>query len=312
MNLLVVGASGFIGKNLLLRVPREWKVFGTYRSDESFVEFLEENKLRHVCPIKCDLMKTTEVQSFLRRIEDSIDACVYLAANTNVRKLSEEPILDVNTNLSPLMNFLKYFKGRRLVFFSSGAVYMGLEGIVSPQSKIDPTIPYAISKYASELYIKFYQKSRKTFKEYIILRFFGAYGAYEHPRKIASKLIELIEAPGKKRFTVFGNGDNYIDFMYIDDAIQGLLKVITSAKANVTVDFCSGNPMTINQLVRKVGTIFNEKIEIEHVGTSPEFITFYASPERMLRLFQFKPNVNLEEGLLKFSKWLHENVRPTQ
>lgn len=306
MNILVVGASGFIGKNLLLKVPHEWRVYATYRSDTAFPEFLKKNGLDNVYPIRCDLENPVEVKDAWQEIENPIDVCVYMAANTNVRKLAEEPTLDVGTNLAPLLNFLAYFRGRRLIFLSSGAVYMGLKGRVSPLSKINPTIPYAISKYASELYIKFYQNSKKTFEESVILRFFGAYGPYEPQRKISTKLIELIDSEGENTFTVFGNGENYIDFMYIDDAVQGLLRVIKSEQANATVDFCSGNPMTINQLVKKVGKIFDKKIKIQHVGTSPEFITFYASPERMFRFFGFKPSVHLEEGFLKFSKWLRE------
>jgi len=307
LNILVVGASGFIGKNLLLKMPREWKVFGIYRTDRTFLEFLEKNKLSNVYPLKCDLENVLEVKSALEKLEN-VDVCVYLAANTNVRQLSEDPTLDVATNIAPLTNFLKYFRGRRLIFFSSGAVYMGLEGQVSPSSKINPTIPYAISKYASELYIKFHQNMLKTFKEYVILRFFGAYGPYEEPRKISTKLIELVRNRHKDVFTVFGVGENYIDFMYIDDAIQGLLAVITSSKANVTVDFCSGNPLTINQLVRNVGEIFNRKIRIEHVGSSPEYITFYASPKGMFQIFGFRPSTSLKDGIQKFANWLDKTL----
>ena len=126
MNILVVGASGFIGKNLLLKIPKKWNVFGIYRTDKSFLEFLEKNKLINVYPLKCDLENVLEVKSALKKLRN-VDVCVYLAANTNVRQLSEDPTLDVATNITPLTNFLKYFRGRRLIFFSSGAVYMGLE-----------------------------------------------------------------------------------------------------------------------------------------------------------------------------------------
>ena len=307
MNILVVGASGFIGKNLLLKIPKKWKVFGIYRTDNTFLEFLEKNKLSNVYPLKCDLENVLEVKSSLEKLKN-VNVCIYLAANTNVRQLSEDPTLDATTNITPLTNFLKYFRGRRLIFFSSGAVYMGLEGQVSPSSKINPTIPYAISKYASELYIKFHQNMLKTFKEYVILRFFGAYGPYEPPRKISTKLIELVKNPHKDVFTVFGDGGNYIDFMYIDDAIQGLLAVITSCKANITVDFCSGNPLTINHLVRDVGEIFKRKIRIEHVGSSPEYITFYASPKRMFQIFGFRARTSLRDGFQKFANWLDKTL----
>jgi len=306
LNVLIVGASGFVGKNLLLKIPEEWKVFGIYRRDRTFLEFLKKNKLSNVYPLRCDLKNVLEVKSALEKLEN-VDVCVYLAANTNVRQLFEDPSLDITTNIAPLTNFLKYFRGRRLIFFSSGAVYMGLKGQVSPSSKINPTIPYAISKYACELYIKFYQNMLKTFREYVILRFFGAYGPYEPLRKISTKLIELVKNPHENVFTVFGDGENYIDFMYIDDAIQGLLAVITNSRANITVDFCSGCPQTINQLVKNVGKIFNKQIRIKHVGSSPEYITFHASPKTMFQIFGFEPSTSLKDGFQKFANWLDKN-----
>jgi len=306
--MLVVGASGFIGKNLLLKTPKNWKIYGIYRTDSTFPEFLEENGLSNVHPIRCNLENSLAVKRVLDKL-DSINVCVYLAANTNVRQLCDDSTLDVATNLVPITNFLKYFRGRRLIYFSSGAVYMGLEGKVSPSFKINPTIPYAISKYTSELYIKFHHSRHEGFKEYVILRFFGAYGQYEPPRKISTKLLELVRNPNEDKFTVYGDGENYIDFMYIDDAIQGLFKVINGSKANVTVDFCSGNPQTINQLIIKVGRIFNKKIRIEHKGTSPEYIRFYASPKMMIQTFGFRPSTSLKDGLQKFSKWLDQSVQ---
>jgi len=307
MNILVAGASGFIGKNLLLKMPKKWNVFGIYRSSETFLSFLDKNKLTNVLPIKCDLRNAKEIKSIMNKLEN-IDLCIYLAANTNVRELVGEPILDLDTNIFPLLIFLKYFNGNRLIYFSSGAVYIGLEGKVSPSSKIDPTIPYAISKYTCEQYIKFYRNMKKTFKEYVILRFFGAYGPHEPPKKISAKLIKLIKDPEKNDFTVYGDGENYIDFMYIDDAIRGLLAVVQSNKADVTVDFCSGNPQTINELVTKVSKIFNKEIKINHVGDSPEYITFYASPEEMVRTFGFRPSISLKEGFKRFSNWLDNTV----
>ena len=91
------------------------------------------------------------------QIQD-IDVCVYLASNTNVRAMVEDPIIDVHTNIRPLVNFLTNSTGGKIIFFSSGAVYMGNHGLVSPRSQITPTIPYAISKYACEQYVKFFQE----------------------------------------------------------------------------------------------------------------------------------------------------------
>lgn len=303
MNVLVVGSSGFIGKCLLLKIPKKWIIYGICRRKRAFQLFLERNKLANVTPLKCDLRNLKEIERALRKLDD-IDVCLYLAANTKVGELVEDPILDVSTNIIPLVNFLKCFKGNKLVYFSSGAVYMGLSGKVSPSSKVNPTIPYAISKYACEQYVKFHRKMKRNFKQYVNLRFFGAYGPFESSRKISTKLLELIRHPTKNEFVVYGDGQNLIDFMYVDDAIDGILAVLKSSRANATVDFCSGNPMTINELVTEVGRIFGKEIEIVHKGSSPEYISFYASPERMLEMFDFKPSVSLEDGFQRFSTWL--------
>ena len=302
MNVLVVGASGFIGKNLLQSIPRDWNVLGTYNTSNTFEQFLEENNLSNITPIKCDLRNFNEAKNVITPLKD-IDVCIYLAANTNVRAMVENPIVDVKTNIGTMLNFLQCFKGKKLIYFSSGAVYMGLDGKVSPSMKINPTIPYSISKYTCEQYIKFYHSNRKTFNDYLILRFFGAYGPYEPNRKISTRLIETIRDK-KSVFTVYGNGKNYIDFMYIDDAIEGIKAVVKSDKTNLIVDFCSGNPLTINELVKKVGEIFGTEIKIKHMGVSPEYISFYVSPSKMYQLFGFKPATSLNKGLQKLAKHL--------
>ena len=302
MNVLIVGASGFIGKNLLLNIPKNWNVFGTYNTNNTFTQFLEKNNLSNVESIKCDLLNPNEIKKSIVPIKD-LDVCIYLAANTNVQEMVENPAIDANTNIVSLLNFLQFFRGKKLIYFSSGAVYMGLNGEVSPSMKLNPTIPYSISKYTCEQYIKFYKIKKKTFNDYMILRFFGAYGPLEPNRKISTKLIESISNK-KNEFTIFGDGRNYIDFMYIDDAIQGIISVIKSDKANLIVDFCSGNPLTLNELVKKIGVIFGKDIKILYKGDSPEYITFYASPFRMQQLFGFNPKISLEEGFKKLEKWI--------
>jgi UDP-glucose 4-epimerase len=304
MKIIVPGASGFIGKNFILKAPKDWGIIAIY-NNRNLQDFVDEHNLSNVIAVKCDLANEKEVERLSKQVGKGFDICLYLAANTVIPLSVKDPVFDLHANTISLLNFLKFFRGKRIIFLSSGAVYDGLSGLVNPNIPVSPKIPYAISKLASENYIKFYVAKKKNFKNYIILRFFGAYGSYEPPRKIYTKLIRAFYFENKNEFTVYGDGRNRIDAMYIDDTIDGILKVIRSDSQNLTVDFCSGNPLSISELVFATADIFDKvNPTIRYEGTSEEYIKFYVSNKMMEKLFAFKPVTTLEEGLKKFANWL--------
>jgi nucleoside-diphosphate-sugar epimerase len=310
MKILIIGASGFIGKNTLLRLPKKHDIMATYyKKDEGFSEFLKENELDNVTSFKVDLTNINSIKKMFNKIDGSIDTALYLAANRNLSVSVTNPLFDLEANVKGIINFLECFKGSRLIFFSSGAVYDGLVGAVSPEIKISPKLPFAITKLASEQYIKFYQQRRKNIEDYTIVRFFGAYGPYELERKIHTKLIETFYFKNESSFTIRGDGKNFIDSMYVDDAVEGILRMIESKYSNMVVDFCVGSPLKINKLVKDVAKFVGKKdikIKIKHEGKTEEPIKFFASPDLFEHVFKFKPKVSLEEGLKKFIKFLEE------
>jgi UDP-glucuronate 4-epimerase len=302
MNLLIVGASGFIGKNLLLGLNNEAEIIATYNTDSNFLLFNKKHNLRNVTPIKCDLRNEWEVRKLFAEKKD-FDACIYLASDTRVGHLVTDPNADVMNNILPLANFVKQYRGGPVVFFSSGAVYMGKTGQVSPKVAVKPSIPYAISKYASELYIHHYGLKGSG---YVIIRFFGAYGPYEHERKLTRKLLAQImnTQDAKLTFTIYGDGKNLIDVMYIDDAITAIKCILESGKKNLVVDLCNGTPLMINGYARKIVKLFGKTVHLNHYGSSPEYIRFYSSSDEFRRRFGFVPRISLEEGIRKYMTWL--------
>jgi len=94
----------------------------------------------------------------------------------------------------------------------------------------------------------------------------------------------------------------------VDDAVRGILSVLESDRGDLTVDFCSGTPLTINELVRTAARTFGfADPDVEHTGQVPEYINFYASGETMARLFGFRPQIPLEDGLRRFAEFLAGN-----
>lgn len=304
MKVIITGASGFIGKNLMLQSPKTWEIVALYYQTLDFPQFLERHQLSHITPIRCDLTSTDEIEELVKQIGSHFDACVYLAANGNPGLSAEQPLLDLRLNTITLINFLSLVEVERFIYFSSGAVYDGISGFVSPEVKVNPKLPYAISNLASEQYIQFFAH-RGNIGEYVILRFFGAYGPYEPERKIYTKLVRTFCLEDKNEFTIRGDGKNFIDAMYVEDTIEGILKVVESDKKNLIVDFCSGTPLTINELVKTAAATFQKHaIQIHHEGIVPEYICFYVSPESMDKLFGFRPHTSLQDGLIKFAEFL--------
>jgi len=108
-----------------------------------------------------------------------------------------------------------------------------------------------------------------------------------------------------QEFVLVGDGNNFIDTMYVEDAAEGILSVLRSNVRNVTVDFSFGDPLTIEKLVQRVAKIFGqENQKLTHTGWPIEYDTFYTNDNRMETLYRFKPSTTLKVGIWKLAKWL--------
>jgi nucleoside-diphosphate-sugar epimerase len=303
MNVVVTGASGFIGHNVLLRAPREWNVFAVYHSTPGLDAFVTQHGLTNVTPIKCDLMSAAEVAALAKTIGVKPDAMLYLAANGDPAASSERPRWDLESNTVAFVNTLEHCPADHVVYVSSGAVYDGLQGAVTPAVPVSPKLPYAISKLASEQYLQFFCERRGTVSSYVNVRFFGAYGPYEAPRKITTKWLQAL-ARGEREFVIRGDGRNLIDFMYVDDAVDGFLALVKAKGARLTVDFASGTPVSINDIVATMAANIGVEVAVRHEGTVAEYIEFRSADATMRERFHVVPTTSFPEGLKRLSAFL--------
>ena len=303
MKLLLTGASGFIGHNVLLRAPREWEIVAVYNRTPGLEDFVKAQKLSHVRPVKCDLLNEGEVRSLAQAIGGKPDATLYLAANGDPAASAERPRWDLESNTLALITCLEHCPADHVVYLSSGAVYDGLAGSVSPACAVSPRLPYAISKLASEQYLRFFTEQRGSIGSYINVRFFGAYGPYEAARKITTRWLTAMSA-GQREFVVRGDGGNLIDFMYVDDAVDGFLALVTARGTRATVDFASGAPVTVNDIVRTMARILGADVTIRNEGKVAEYIEFRSVDTAMRDRFGVKPMRSFEDGLCELREFL--------
>ncbi len=289
MRVSIVGASGFIGRNLLNECPPNWNIDAFYNSSKDFPSTIKRKRTK---AIKCDLSNPKDVKVLKSK---KYDLCIYLAGNTDPQMSFDMPAFDLKSNQLSLVNFLENVKIGKIIYFSSGAVYNGLKGNVNPNSKLDPKLAYSISKLSSEQYVKFF-KEKGAVDEYIIVRFFGAYGPYEPKRKITTKIVKRFFLEKKRDIQIYGSGKNLIDLMYVSDTVKAIDILSKSSKKNITVDLANKNPVQIESLVKRCASLFNINPTIKKKGISHESIGFRSNDTTISRM-GFTPKVRLEKGL---------------
>ena len=312
VRVLVAGGSGFLGRNLLLAAPDDWSVVTTFHRQADLPAFLEAHGGDGVRALPCNLADAAQVDALAEKVGRAFDVCVFLAANTSVPMSVDDPRADLEANTVTLLNTLASFAIGHLVFLSSGAVYDGRRGSVGPVTPLDPTLPYAVSKLASERYVE-HAWAAGRIASYVVVRFFGAYGPYEPPRKVFTRLAVELGLDGRSRFRIYGDGTNLVDAMYVDDAVEALLRAARSGGRRTVVDLAAGAPVTVAELVdRAARCLLGRPVELERGGVAHEAIRFRADPEPFRDLFSFAPVVPLEEGLRRLRDHLAaRRLRPS-
>jgi len=305
MDVLLTGASGFLGRNIIASAPPDWRILGIYHNDIGFAEFINHLQRPHFTAARCDLSDPAEVAATFQKYGHKWEHCLYLAAKVDIPSSVQEPKNDLILNVGPLLNVLESVRIRKLVYFSSGAVYEGLTGEVRPECPCAPTLPYAIAKLTSERYVRFYCERRRSVEKYLAVRFFGAYGPYEAPHKIYSQLIRRFVLEGKNTYTLYGDGQNLIDAMYVTDAVDAIARMLTSDHWNDTVNLAGGHPRTIESLAREAAEALGvPAARIEKQGVAHEHNQFWGSTDEMRRFFGFEPLVDLHRGMACFKEFV--------
>jgi len=315
MRLLITGAAGFMGRNALLALPHSWQVAALYRpGNTDFLDFVESHQLHHIQPVACDLTDVCQVEQAVDQVGGRFDSCLALASNTSIPLSIEQPVKDLTTNTIGLIHLLQRCSFDHLVYLSSGAVYIGLTGLIGPSMALSPDLPYAISKLAAEQYIQAFVHHYHRPRRATIIRFFGAYGPYEPPRKLYTKLVRRFAFERNSRFTVIGDGENYIDAMYVDDAMQALLAVLTSLPEEEIrcIDLGIGSRETVNQVVTRAAHAFGIEPRISHEGSTAEYIRFVIDPQSFAQAYHFTPTISLEEGFKRLASHLKAEEKMVQ
>lgn len=338
--IFVTGSSGFIGSNLCKRLLNDFKdvkVVGLDNMNDYYdVEIKKERlseleKFNNYIFIKGNLSDKKLVMNIFDKYRPNI--VVNLAAQAGVRYSITNPDSYIESNLIGFFNILegcRNYEVEHLVYASSSSVYGSNKKVpYSTDDKVDnPVSLYAATKKSNELMAHSYSKLYNI--PSTGLRFFTVYGPAGRPDMayfgFTNKLVN------GDNIKIFNYGNCKRDFTYIDDVIEGIIRVIQRAPDKKTgedglpippykiYNIGNNNPESLLDFV----TILQE--ELVRAGVLPKNYDFeshkelvpmqpgdvpitYADTTPLERDFGFKPNTSLREGLRKFAKWYKEFYR---
>jgi UDP-glucose 4-epimerase len=309
MNYLITGGAGFIGSTLVNELEKgDNNVF--------VVDDLSMGKKENLNTSSKIILFEKDIRDlvFLNEIfsENQFDYIFHLAAIASVADSIERPIATHQVNLEATLNLLELTRQtqknlKRFVFASSAAVYGDEPSLPKTEnSKIKPLSPYAIDKYSSEQYVLLYNSLYDLPTSAV--RFFNVYGPNQNPSSPYSGVLSIITNHFKKLknheknvFTLYGDGSQTRDFVYVDDVVQALKIVSEKEEAQGNVyNVGTGTPSSINDVldIFKSETGIEPIIKYENVRKG-DIQDSYAEVSE-LKSLGFSPKYNLNKGIAKY------------
>ena len=303
---LVTGGAGFIGSHLTdALLANGHRVVAL----DNFVSGKREN----ITQVRGDL---TVIEGDVRLIGGfadeirEVDAILHLAALISGYDSLETPEDYVDVNFGGLLRVIEFASERRvprIVFASSSTVY-GNQGAsaLNETTPPDPLTVYALTKLAGEHLLKLYGAMRGF--SHCSLRLFNVYGprqAPDHPYANVTCKFSHATANGLP-VTLFGDGEQSRDFVYVDDVVRAFLAVLDGSREAI-YNVGTGQGARIKDLIAALGAISGRPLEVERQPPWPNDIrSIRADTARFTGEFGFRPAVALSDGLARTVDFFRE------
>ena len=317
-SILVTGAAGFIGFHLARRLCADgWTVYGLDNLNDYYDPSLKEARLKQLEGFKnftfakADLADQAAIDKLFADWKP--ETVVNLAAQAGVRYSLSNPRAYTTSNIDGFMNILeacRHGKVKHLVFASSSSVYgVNKKLPFSVNDNVDhPISLYAATKKANELMAHSY--AHLFGLPCTGLRFFTVYGPWGRPDMALFRFTKALYA-GEK-LDVFNHGEMKRDFTYIDDIIEGVMRIIplipkTDAAPYRLYNIGNNKPELLMDAIRWLEEETGLKAKLNMLPMQPgDVAETYADIDELTRDTGFKPVTPLKKGIGKFVAWYRD------
>ena len=328
-NFLVTGSAGFIGFHLCKSLLMQGcNVIGIDNLNDYYDPKLKIARLDVLNQIvkkssleksykflKVDISDADKISSIFK--ENNFDTVINLAAQAGVRYSIENPNAYIESNIVGFHNILQQCKEHQighLVYASSSSVYgMSKTQPSKTSNNTDhPVSLYAATKKSNELMAFSY--SHLYDMPITGLRFFTVYGPFGRPDMAYYKFAESIEK--NQSIDVYNNGDMKRDFTYIDDIVEGIIKVSLIPPKNSEIlnshseaphkilNIGNNEPVALIDFIEYIESAMSKKAIKNMKPMQPGDVQItYADIDELINDYNFKPKTSIKDGINNFIKW---------
>ena len=328
---LITGGCGFIGSALIrmLLTDPDYKLINvdklTYAGNLNSLKSISSNE-RYIFE-KLDICNKDKLKEIFKKYRPNY--VMHLAAESHVDRSIEDPDAFIQTNIVGTYNLLNislnYFlslndNDKKLFKFhhiSTDEVFGDLEDgdYFTEETSYSPSSPYSATKASSDHLVRAWHRTYGL--PVVITNCSNNYGPYHHPEKLIPHII--ISALEKKQLTIFGDGTQVRDWLYVDDHAKALIKVLTEAEVGETFNIGGNNEKQNIEVVSvicelldvlsplKSTNLKSYKDLILHVSDRPGHDTRYAiNASKIQKKLDWKPEETFNSGIKKTIKWYSE------
>ncbi len=293
MKILILGSEGFVGNNLVDGLSKNHEIYcADMVSESNHKNYSQFNVI--------------DSESVMKTVQN-VDVVIDLVAHSLVSSI-EGPTKNAEVNIIGLLNILEACRInniKKLIFTSASSLVGEPKTFHVNENHVPlPKTAYGITKLTSEHYLRLYSELYGL--DYVIFRFFNIYGPHQKNGLIPTLYNRILN---NQPLTIFGEGDQVRDYVFIEDIVNFFEKAcISNIAKNSIFNMGTGNGTTIKEIINFLTKILqiNPKIEFKPIRPG-EIGNFVANTDLLKKTFNSIPNTLVENGLRKTISWLKEN-----
>jgi len=294
MKVLVTGGAGFIGSHLVEHFQGNAEV--------RVLDNLRSGFQHNLAGFQCELLVGSILdRDLLRRAMREVDYVFHLAAMISVPESMQKPVECNELNTTGTLMVLEAAAQagvKKLVFSSSAAIYGDNPAVPKLESMApEPKSPYAITKLDGEYYCQMFTAEGRL--PTTCLRYFNVFGPRQNPRSqyAAAVPIFIHQALRHELMTIYGDGEQTRDFIYVADIVAANAYFAMQSPATGVFNVANGHGTSINDLAAMIGRLTGSRSEISHAPDRPGDVKHSLASIGKLRAAGFVPAGNFNPGL---------------